>query len=394
MWWTVGPRNAWSNTPHDLGITKVCSGFPDPPGDFPCSSPVDRNTRYGMDEIGYYETSGFNLRNLPSWPGSILRYFKADIAGLTSPWLYLGTQYATFAWHVEDSAMYSVNFHHSGASKQWYGVPGSSAADLEKCLAKNLGATSEPFSDHLYSITKMLSPSYLMQDGVPVCRVLQNAGHFVVTFPNAYHGGFSYGFNCGEAVNFAVPRWFPESRDSVNKYRLASRVPAVSHDKMVTAAMINYEDFDQQDRKLVLEAMVSVVFEDQIRCIRLKRKGVRQAPTAINNELKRFRLDRIQQDSEDYDVLRLCKTCRQPLFMTGVACACPNSVDVSCLHCVEKLCDMCPMSGKVFLSWTKKQCRRIPILHALSQECAEFLNGPEGQEAIANFRENHGETEP
>lgn len=47
-----------------------------------------------------------------------------------------------------------------------YGVPGSSAADLEKCLAKNLGATSEPFSDHLYSITKMLSPSYLMQDGV------------------------------------------------------------------------------------------------------------------------------------------------------------------------------------------------------------------------------------
>lgn len=39
---------------------------------------------------------------------------------------------------------------------------------------------------------------------VPVCRLQQLPGQFVVTFPKAYHGGFSYGFNCGEAVNFAV----------------------------------------------------------------------------------------------------------------------------------------------------------------------------------------------
>ncbi|CAN0472348.1 unnamed protein product, partial [Hapterophycus canaliculatus] len=38
---------------------------------------------------------------------------------------------------------------------------------------------------------------------VPVCRLQQHPGQFVVTFPKAYHGGFSYGFNCGEAVNFA-----------------------------------------------------------------------------------------------------------------------------------------------------------------------------------------------
>lgn len=47
-------------------------------------------------------------------------------------------------------------------------------------------------------------PSYLHQ--VPVCRLEQHPGQFVVTFPKAYHGGFSYGFNCGEAVNFAVSR--------------------------------------------------------------------------------------------------------------------------------------------------------------------------------------------
>lgn len=44
-----------------------------------------------------------------------------------------------------------------------------------------------------------------------------------------------------------VPRWFSESRESVNKYRLASRVTAASHDKMVTAALLNYEDFEQKE---------------------------------------------------------------------------------------------------------------------------------------------------
>lgn len=39
---------------------------------------------------------------------------------------------------------------------------------------------------------------------VPVYRLVQFPGEFIVTFPRSYHAGFSYGLNCSEAVNFAV----------------------------------------------------------------------------------------------------------------------------------------------------------------------------------------------
>ena len=36
----------------------------------------------------------------------------------------------------------------------------------------------------------MLSPRALAEAGVPVCAATQEAGEFVITFPNAYHAGF------------------------------------------------------------------------------------------------------------------------------------------------------------------------------------------------------------
>ena len=34
--------------------------------------------------------------------------------------------------HNEDNYLFSINYSHLGASKQWYGVPGSEAKNFEK----------------------------------------------------------------------------------------------------------------------------------------------------------------------------------------------------------------------------------------------------------------------
>lgn len=57
-----------------------------------------------------------------------------------------------------------------------------------------------------------------MPTGVRVVRCVQQPGDFVVTFPRAYHAGFSHGFNIGEAVNFGMAEWLPFGHDCKLRY--------------------------------------------------------------------------------------------------------------------------------------------------------------------------------
>jgi hypothetical protein len=80
----------------------------------------------------YYRLCPWNLNNIPSAPGSLLRILEVPITGINVPWLYFGMLFASFCWHTEDNYFYSVNYNHYGAPKQWYGVPGYAADQFEK----------------------------------------------------------------------------------------------------------------------------------------------------------------------------------------------------------------------------------------------------------------------
>ncbi|CAL9102486.1 unnamed protein product [Musa acuminata var. zebrina] len=189
------------------------------------------------DQLGQ---SKWNLKRFSRLPKSVLRHLANAIPGVTDPMLYIGMLFSMFAWHVEDHYLYSINYHHCGAFKTWYGIPGHAATDFEKVVWNHVydsdilqGEGEDAAFDVLLGKTTMFPPNILLEHNVPVYKAVQRPGEFIITFPRAYHAGFSHGFNCGEAVNFAVGDWFPLGTVASQRYALLNRMPLLPHEELL-----------------------------------------------------------------------------------------------------------------------------------------------------------------
>jgi hypothetical protein len=78
------------------------------------------NAALAARDVGETE---WNMRLAPRARGSLLQAMGRDVAGVTTPMLYVAMLYSWFAWHVEDHELHSLNYLHFGKSKTWYGVP-------------------------------------------------------------------------------------------------------------------------------------------------------------------------------------------------------------------------------------------------------------------------------
>lgn len=140
-----------------------------------------------------YSTDPWNLNILPLNQDSLFRHIKSDVSGMTVPWLYVGMCFSTFCWHNEDHYTYSANYQHFGATKTWYGIPGSDAEKFEDAMREAVPELFEQQPDLLFQLVTLLTPQQLQKAGVSVYALDQRAGQLVITFPQAYHAGFNHG---------------------------------------------------------------------------------------------------------------------------------------------------------------------------------------------------------
>ena len=83
---------------------------------------------------------GNSLQVLPKVPGSTLQLLDTDVPGVSTPMLYIGMISATFAWHVEDHYLYSINYQHQGAAKTWCALLTIHALQILPCTCKCMHA--------------------------------------------------------------------------------------------------------------------------------------------------------------------------------------------------------------------------------------------------------------
>uniref|UniRef100_F6XFJ7 [histone H3]-trimethyl-L-lysine(9) demethylase n=1 Tax=Ciona intestinalis TaxID=7719 RepID=F6XFJ7_CIOIN len=165
---------------------------------------------YGADISGSLYDRGVDVWNVARL-NTLLDIIEMDsgvkIEGVNTAYLYFGMWKTTFAWHTEDMDLYSINYVHFGAPKSWYAVAPEHGKRLERLAAGFFPNSKTNCSAFLRHKMTLLSPSILRQYGIPVNKITQEAGEFVITFPYGYHAGFNHGFNCAESTNFASERW-------------------------------------------------------------------------------------------------------------------------------------------------------------------------------------------
>ena len=82
----------------------------------------------------------------------------------------------------------SVNYHHFGETKTWYGVPGADDYKLESTIKDSAPELFEQQPDLMFQLVTLMSPERLIKAGVRMSACDQRPGEFVITMPKAYHG--------------------------------------------------------------------------------------------------------------------------------------------------------------------------------------------------------------
>lgn len=88
---------------------------------------------YGADMPGSLfdeSTTSWNVAKLEN----LLDILGQNVPGVNTAYLYLGMWKATFAWHLEDVDLYSINYIHFGAPKQWYSISQEDARRFEAAM--------------------------------------------------------------------------------------------------------------------------------------------------------------------------------------------------------------------------------------------------------------------
>lgn len=163
---------------------------------------------YGADTLGSVFPEDLKVWNVAKLP-NLLDEMDQKLPGVNHSYLYAGLWKASYAWHLEDQDLYSINYIHFGAPKQWYAIPQEDHDKFYKFMKDQFPIDSNKCPEFLRHKMYLVSPKLLQKNGIRCNKIVHRQREFIITFPYGYHAGFNYGYNLAESVNFALEEWLP-----------------------------------------------------------------------------------------------------------------------------------------------------------------------------------------
>lgn len=118
-------------------------------------------------------TTAWNVAHLPSALSRLLPSSSQGLPGVNTPYLYFGMWRATFAWHVEDMDLFSINYIHFGAPKFWYAIPQGRAPALEQTMRGAYSRLASGLIDpKFFSASRVFPKRYITVPSIPPSQIL------------------------------------------------------------------------------------------------------------------------------------------------------------------------------------------------------------------------------
>lgn len=96
------------------------------------------------------------------------------MSGVQTANVYAGGPLTSFAWHIEDGNLSSINYLHRGAPKHWYHIPTEFNEKLEELSVKlSKKMKCDKFIRHK---SMMIPPSVLEKNQIPFGWVCDSTG--------------------------------------------------------------------------------------------------------------------------------------------------------------------------------------------------------------------------
>lgn len=279
-----------------------------------------------------------NLLNLPNAKGSLLPMFDRKISGMTVPWIYVGSTFSTFCWHLEDQYTLSANYQHEGAPKVWYSIPEYSCNQFNNLMESLAPDLFDKQPDLLHQLVTLVSPydKKFQNANVTCYKAVQRPNEYIVTFPKCYHAGFNSGYNFNEAVNFTLDSWVPYGIEAINDYQLTGKQCVFDMLELMLNVIIEF----LRGSTSFQEGLVRTCYSELLNVLNAKNRMIKQLPEVsvnpsflkriVRNDYSRVKEHNLpspkaeedqsmtlthQEDSDAVDFDVFCSKCHTICFM-------------------------------------------------------------------------------